>query len=437
MQEKTEVAIVGLGTVGTGVARLLLDHGDRTARHAGRVLWLSHVVVRDVHRPRDVDLPDGLLTDDLGRLLQDPNVEVVAQLIGGIEPARQIMLDLLESGKDVVTANKALLAEHGPELFDRARQLGRSIAFEASVAGGIPIVANISQHLSANQITSLRGILNGTTNFIVSQMDRRGWDFDRALDEAQSLGYAEADPTLDIDGTDAAQKLAILSHLAFGSRAHWREIPRRGIGDLQQVDLEFAARLGYRIKLIAYAELTDSGLQLAVGPMLVEQGRPLAEVQENYNAVSVVGDAVGPVFFHGQGAGQMPTASAVVADMIDMAVGRTALTFKTLELWSDESSRIRMANPASGVWPFYLRFQVIDQPGVLGQIAGCLGQYGVSIASVYQPRTRRSDGDVVPIVIMTHPAKSAAVTKSIQQIESHAFHQGATEQLPVLDPSPV
>ncbi len=435
MQEKTHVAIVGLGTVGTGVARLLLDHGDRTARHAGRVLWLSHVVVRDVSRPRNVDLPEGLLTSDLNRLLEDRRVEVVAQLIGGIEPARTIMLQLLESGKDVVTANKALLAEHGPELFDRARQLGRSIAFEASVAGGIPIVANISQHLSANQITSLRGILNGTTNFIVSQMDRRGWDFDRALDEAQKLGYAEADPTLDIDATDATQKLAILSHLAFGSRAHWKDIPRRGIGNLQQVDLEFASRLGYRIKLIAYAELTDVGLQLAVGPMLVEKGRPLAEVQENYNAVSVVGDAVGPVFFHGQGAGQMPTASAVVADMIDMAVGRTALTFKTLELWSDESSRTRMADPSQAVWPFYLRFQVVDRPGVLGQIAGCLGENGVSIASVYQPRTHRADGDVVPIVIMTHPARSAAVTQSIRQIESRAFHQGATEQLPILDPS--
>ena len=169
--------------------------------------------------------------------------------------------------------------------------------------------------------------------------------------------------------------------------------------------------------------------------MLVEKGRPLAEVQENYNAVSVVGDAVGPVFFHGQGAGQMPTASAVVADMIDMAVGRTALTFKTLELWSDESSRTRMADPSQAVWPFYLRFQVVDRPGVLGQIAGCLGENGVSIASVYQPRTHRADGDVVPIVIMTHPARSAAVTQSIRQIESRAFHQGATEQLPILDPS--
>ena len=209
--QKTGVAIVGMGTVGAGVARLLLDHGDRTARHAGRTLWLSHAVVRDLNKSRDVDLPDGILTGDLSRVINDDSVQVVAQLIGGIEPARSIMLQLLESGKDVVTANKALLAEHGPELFDRARQLGRSIAFEASVAGGIPIVANISQCLSANQIQSLRGILNGTSNFIISKMDLENADYQAAVSEAQRLGFAESDPTMDVDGTDAAQKLAILS----------------------------------------------------------------------------------------------------------------------------------------------------------------------------------------------------------------------------------
>ena len=218
--EKTKVGIVGLGTVGAGVAKLLLDHGDRTARHAGRTLWLEEVVVRDVNKPRDADLPEGILSDDLKRITDNPEIEVVAQLIGGLEPARSIMIELLKSGKDVVTANKALLAEHGPELFDTARELGRSIAFEASVAGGIPIIANISQCLSANQLTSLRGILNGTSNFIVSQMEQHGASYAAAVAEAQELGYAEADPTMDVDGTDAAQKLAILAHLAFGARVH-------------------------------------------------------------------------------------------------------------------------------------------------------------------------------------------------------------------------
>ncbi|MCA9204318.1 MAG: homoserine dehydrogenase, partial [Planctomycetales bacterium] len=254
--EKTKVAIVGMGTVGSGVARLLLDHGDRTARHAGRTLWLEEVVVRDPSKVRDVDLPAGILSSDLKRVTGNPEIKVVAQLIGGLEPARTIMIELLKSGKDVVTANKALLAEHGPELFDVARELGRSIAFEASVAGGIPIITNISQCFSANQVESLRGILNGTSNFIVTQMEEQGTNFDTAVREAQRLGYAEADPTMDVDGSDAAQKLAILSHLAFGARVHWRDIPRVGIDSLDPADLRYARVLGYRIKLLAITQLT-------------------------------------------------------------------------------------------------------------------------------------------------------------------------------------
>ena len=205
--EKTNVGIVGLGTVGQGVARILLDNGDRTARHAGRTLWLKHAIVRDLNKPRDVDIPADIVSDDLERLIDDKSVSVVAQLIGGIEPAKSITLRLLESGKDVVTANKALLAAHGPELFDRARELGQSIAFEASVAGGIPIIANISQCLSANQITSMHAILNGTSNFIISKMDSEGADYNEVLKIAQELGLAEADPTMDVDGSDAVQKL--------------------------------------------------------------------------------------------------------------------------------------------------------------------------------------------------------------------------------------
>ena len=253
--EKTNVAIVGMGTVGAGVARLLLDHGDRTARHAGRTLWLEKVVVQDLAKPRNVDLPKGVLTNDLNDVLNDPSIEVVAQLIGGLEPARSIMMKLLESGKDVVTANKALLAEFGPELFDRARELGRSIAFEASVAGGIPIITNISQCLSANQVQSLQAILNGTSNYIVSEMEESEAAFESVVLEAQRLGLAEADPTLDVNGSDAAQKLAILAHLAFGARVHWSEIPLQGIDQLQLVDLKYANQLGYRVKLIAVAKL--------------------------------------------------------------------------------------------------------------------------------------------------------------------------------------
>ena len=414
--EKTGVAIVGLGTVGTGVARLLLDHGDRTGRHAGRVLWLTHVVVRDINKPLAIELPEGLVTDDLQRLLDDRSVKVVAHLVGGIEPARTILLKLLESGKDVVTANKALLAEHGPELFDRARQLGRSIAFEASVAGGVPIIACMSQCLSANQTQAFEAILNGTSNFIISKMDQEGVDYHQALAEAQSLGLAEADPTMDVDGTDAAQKLSILAHLGFGARVHWTDIPRRGIEHVSLADMQFAKLLGYRIKLIAYANLVEQGVQLMVAPMLVKIGQPLAEVQANFNAIQVVGDAVGPVFFHGQGAGQMPTASAVVADMIDIAVGRTAITFKTLELWADGSQRVEFAPMNELVGRYYLRFDVLDQPGVLGQIAGRLGQHGISIASVYQHESQADTHQILPVVVMTHPTDEGTVEKALRQI---------------------
>ena len=433
--EKTNVGIVGLGTVGQGVAKLLLDHGDRTARHAGRTLWLKHAIVRDLNKPRDIAIPDGVLSDDIERLINDDSVSVVAQLIGGIEPAKTITLRLLENGKNVVTANKALLAAHGAELFDRARELGRSIAFEASVAGGIPIIANVSQCLSANQITSMRAILNGTSNFIISKMDLEGADYNEVLKTAQELGLAEADPAMDVDGSDAAQKLAILAHLSFGARVHWSDIPKRGIDNLRACDMAFAKQMGYRVKLIAYAKLVNDGksIQLCVGPMLIKAGKPLAEVRANYNAVSVVGDAVGPVFFHGQGAGQMPTASAVVADMIDTAVGRTDLTFKTLELWADGNKRVEFATPGELEGRFYMRFNVQDHPGVLGQVTSLLGAQGISIASVIQHEVSNGSDETIPLVIMTHQAKESAAVAAMEQIAQMDAVSEDLERLRILD----
>ncbi len=433
MADKTFVALVGMGTVGTGVARLLLDQGDRTARHAGRTLWLNHVVVMNPAKRREMELPGGLLTTDLNRLLNDRSVTIAAHLVGGLEPARSIFLKLLESGKDVVTANKALLAEHGPELFDRARELGRTIAFEASVGGGVPMVVNLSQCFSANRIQSLRGILNGTSNFILTAMDEGGSSYAGALARAQARGFAETDPTMDVDGSDAAQKLSILAHLAFGASTRWRDIARRGIDGLDPADFTFAKNLGYRIKLVASGDLTAGGLHLSVSPRLVRIGTPLAEVRDNYNALSVVGDAVGPVFFHGQGAGQMPTASAVVADMIDIATGRAAITFRNLNWWSSEGPADRIADSKSIASRYYLRFAVPDQPGTLASLAGALGARQVSIASVWQPDSTTPSGQTIPLVILTHLARAGHVAAAVDTIRTMPGGLQVMEQLTILD----
>lgn len=426
--EKSHIGLVGLGTVGSGVARILLDHGDRTARQAGRVLWLAKASVRDLAKPRGCDLPDGVLTDQIDAVINDPQIDVVAELMGGVEKAREVVLGLLAAGKDVVTANKALLAAHGPELFDAAREAGRTIAFEAAVAGGVPIISNLAQCLGGNQVESLTGILNGTCNFILSKMHDEGVPYGEVIAEAQRLGYAEADPAMDVDGTDTAQKLAILAHLAFGARPKWEEIPRTGIDTLDLADVRMAQELGYTIKLLGVAELTDNGLQLSVGPTLVKNGSPMADVAGPMNAVRVTADAVGELFYQGPGAGQMPTASAVVADLIDTAVGRTKLTFQTLKLWSKESDRQPVADPAGATASYYLRIEAADEPGVLAQVASALAAEGISIASFQQ---QASEAKTVPLILMTHETTDGAAAKACQAIGSLKEVTGTPVRLPV------
>jgi len=426
----TKVALIGFGTIGTGVARLLLEHRDRMTRRSGRRVELAYVVDLDLTRDRGITLPEGLLSDNLDQVIADEEVAVVVQLIGGLEPARSIMLRLLESGKDIVTANKALLAQHGPELFARARQLGRSIAFEAAVAGGIPIIAAIGQSLTANQITSLHAILNGTSNFILTEMEEKGSDYSEVVAEAQRLGYAEADPTMDVDGSDAAQKLAILAQLAFGASIHWRDIRRTGIDIVHVDDMRYAAELGYTVRLLAVAQLSGEGLELHVSPTLVRHDTLIADVRGAYNAIHVVGDAVGRVFFQGLGAGQDPTASAVVADLIDTIVGRTALTFKTLNLWgqggNNGNAPVVIRDQADVTTRFYLRFTVDDRPGVMAEVTGILGQHRISIASVMQHETSERNRGVVPLVIMTHNAKAGAMDEALEAIKKlKCVHPGA------------
>jgi homoserine dehydrogenase len=413
----SKVAIIGFGTIGSGVARLLLEHGERIAQRAGQRLELVHIVDPDLSRPRNVAVPPGMLTNDLSKVLDNKEIVAVVQTIGGLEPDRSIMLKVLESGKDVITANKALLAEHAPELFERARQLGRSIAFEAAVAGGIPIIASIGQSLMANQIESIHAILNGTSNFILTQMEDFGSDYASALAEAQELGYAEANPAMDVDGSDAAQKLAILAHLAFGARVNWREIPRTGIEKVDVADMRYAKELGYCIKLLAVAQLVPEGLELHVSPTLVRHRSPAGQVRGAYNAIRVVGDAVGRVFFEGLGAGQMPTASAVVADLIDTVIGRAAITFRMSKLWSSErGTHVPIRDPEKTPGRYYLRLNVDDRPRVMSDIAGILGRHEISIASVIQHEMEDEACGVVPLVFMTHLATEGAMRRAMETI---------------------
>jgi len=406
-EEPVSIAIVGLGTVGTGVARVLLEQPERVARRAGRPVRLRYAVVRDLKKPRSIVLPPGLVTDDIQKVVSDPDVKVAVHLVGGIHPAREILLALLDAGKDVVTANKALLCEHGGELFERARKLGRTIAFEAAVAGGIPIIATVGQCLAANQVTSIAAILNGTSNYILTQMIREGWPYREALRRAQELGYAEEDPTLDIDGTDAAQKLVLLTQLAFGVKAPLTAFPRKGIDTLELSDLKYAAELGYTVKLLAVARLMSGQLEMHVQPTLVRHHTPLAAVHGAFNAIAVVGDVVGETWYSGPGAGQMPTASSVVADLIDTVAGRTRLTFPRLEIWRDPAPYV-LQPPEKITSRFYLRFNVLDRPHTLADIADILGRNNISIASVIQHEAPESSGNgngekrTVPLVIMTH-----------------------------------
>lgn len=411
--------MVGLGVVGGGVAKILTEAAERMTRRCGRAVSLTKVAVRDPSKPRDVQLPAGVVTSDIADVVDGDACDVVIELMGGTDAARDVVLRSLASGKDVVTANKALIATHGDELFEAAAKAGRTIAFEASVAGGVPIISNLATCLTGNQVTSLHGILNGTSNFILSKMHEEGSPYTDVVAEAQRLGYAEADPTMDVDGADAVQKLAILARLAFGARLDWQAIPRSGIDGIDLVDVGYAQELGYRIKLLAVADLRDGRLDCEVNPALVKAGSPLGEVGGPFNAVLVKGDAVGPLFFYGQGAGQMPTASAVVADLVDVAVGRAAITFRSLALGQEANDSagdaVTQADFADSTGKRYVRLMVDDHPGVLAEVTRAFGDEGISIATLLQKQPLEGSR-VAPLVLMTHLASEAATDAACAKV---------------------
>ena len=430
--ETVKVALFGLGTIGVGVAKILLHHSDRISQATGKKVELATICDRDLTTRRDIELPPGLMTDHAESIFSDPNISVGIELIGGLEPARTFVLRMLQGGKNVITANKALLAEHGAELFDVARKCGRTIAFEAAVCGGIPILNALSTALQANTLHSINAIVNGTSNYILSQMESGKVSYQDAVAQAQKLGYAEANPAMDVDGTDAVQKLTILAQLGFGAVVDWKDVPRIGIESVDAMDFKYAKELGYRIKLLAVAAQRKEGLELHVSPTLVKVDNPLARVKDAFNAVRIVGDSVGPVFFQGLGAGQLPTASAVVGDVIDTVLGRTAITFNTLNLWGNGKPVILLKSPQEFFGKSYLRLNVVDRPGVMHEISGVLGERDISIASMIQHEPEHKDDGEHPVLFLTtHEAREGDLLQAIRQLEESSVVIGSIARMRV------
>jgi len=436
--EPLRVAIIGLGTVGTGVTKILQNESERITRRAGRPIRIARVVVKNLQKEREVSLPEDVLIDDVETVIADPDIDVVLQLIGGINPAWDIMWRLVDAGKDIITANKALLCEHGDALFSHAKDKGRCIAFEAAVAGGVPIISTINQSMTANQITSIQAILNGTSNFILTEMLNNNSNYEDVLKQAQELGYAEADPSMDVDGTDAAQKLIILTQLAFGKKIPLESITQQGIDSLELADLTYVQELGYTVKLLAVVRLVGDQLEMHVQPTLVKHHRPLAQVDGPFNMIALEGDAVGKTWYSGPGAGQMATASAVVADLIDVAVGRAQLTFSAMDFWN-ENVQLKLQPPEENTGRYYLRFNVEDKPHVFADITDILGKHGINLASVIQheaPEVADSSAGgeaIVPVVVMTHRTSAGRLQAAEAELDRLATLKTPIVRMPVDD----
>ncbi len=416
--EPVRVGIMGLGTVGGGTVRVLDRNGDEIARRAGRGITITRAAALDLSLAEGLPLGDARLSKDAFDVVRDPSVQVVVELIGGIEPARTLMLEAIAAGKHVVTANKALIAHHGNELFEAARRKGVMVAFEAAVAGGIPIIKAIREGLAGNRIQWLAGIINGTCNYILTAMRDEGRDFDDVLGEAQRLGYAEADPTFDVDGVDAAHKLTILGSIAFGIPLQFDRVYKEGIRGIARADVEYAQALGYRIRLLGIARRRDDGVELRVHPTLIPQRRLIANVDGVMNAVLVRGDAVGPTLYYGAGAGSEPTASAVVADLVDVV--RTLTTdpdnrVPHLAFQPDRLADLPILPMSAVETAYYVRMQVADKPGVLADVTRILGDLGISIEAVLQKEPREGE-DSVSLILLTHRIREQALNDALAHI---------------------
>lgn len=424
------IGILGFGTVGSGVVDALLRQHQTLVERLGLRLEIKGIADLDVTHDRGLKLDTGLLTTDAESVIRDPEVQVVVELIGGCGVARQLCTQALESGKPVVTANKKLLAEHGEALFDLAARAGSEIAFGASVGGGIPIIRALREGLVGNRIEAVQGILNGTSNYILTRMEREPLSFEEALIEAQRAGYAEADPSLDIDGFDTAHKAAILAALAYGVHPPLDAIPVEGIRGISGLDVQFALEMGYRVKLLAILEKEPEALCIRVQPALVSIDHVLAAVQDTYNAVMVRGDFCGDTLFYGRGAGRNPTASTVVADIADVAMNLVSTHPRRPRSIARTAEPLTMTSP--DVWSrrYYLRLPVLDRAGSFARIAGALGAHGVSIASVMQ-KDEKQDGRFVPVVVLTHDTTAGAIQAALADIAAMDIIDGPPVRMPI------
>ncbi|MDH4265913.1 MAG: homoserine dehydrogenase [Deltaproteobacteria bacterium] len=434
--DRIHIGLIGFGTVGTGLVKILQEKAKLLEERLGLSIVLKRIADLDVTTDRGVKVNPAILTTKVTEVMEDPEIVIVVELIGGLEPARTFILQALEKGKHIVTANKALLAVHGAEIFKAADERGMDIGFEGSVGGGIPIIRALKEGLVANKIRVIFGILNGTSNYILSEMTNQGLQFQEVLKEAQKLGYAEADPTLDIEGIDTAHKLSILLSLAYGVQVRMEDIYTEGISAISPMDIEHARELGYHIKLLAIAKSDGGPIEARVHPTLLPANHLLATVGGPFNAIFVKGDAVGSTLFYGAGAGMMPTASAVVSDLVDLCRNIRLGVSRRVPLLSYLPAHLREAeikNIHDVTSTYYLRFTVVDRPGVLSRISGILGDLDISISSVIQ-KGRRVE-KAVSIYVVTHEAREKNMQKALQVIDRLPVIVDKTVLLRIEDPS--
>lgn len=421
------LGLLGLGQIGSGVYRLLTRKKDYFARQIGVRFEFRKIAEKNPSRAKMLKIPPSRMTREALSVVQDPEVDIVIELIGGTRHAYSFVMESLRRGKHVVTANKALIAERGNEIFSMASRRKRWLGFEASVGGGIPVMKALREGLVANRIESIHSIINGTSNYILTQMTEEGMDFAEALSKAQEKGYAEADPTLDIDGSDAAHKLAILTRCAFGGKVRFRDIYREGIDRIRGEDISFAKEFGYRIKLLAIAKKNAGGIEARVQPTLLPAGHILASVNDSFNAVLIRGDEVGDTLFYGRGAGAFPTASAVVSDLVDIAKRERGLFEGDLQMMRANGRPLVIKAISSILSRYYLRFSVIDRPGVLARISRVLGTHRVSISDCVQKE--RKAGSVVPLIMLTHEAHERDIRNAIRQIDRLEVIKGRSQMI--------